>query len=271
MTAQKLMLTLVPVLLVQTGCRCGKPPPTEEEVQVQKQQARRREKTRKPQQRAFLAGAQILIAFAGAQGAGPTVKRSKEQARQLAVDLASRLKRNPSMFEDLARKHSDSPTASFGGNLGAWPRGKMPPELERALDALQINEVSEPLETPRGYQILLRRIAVLSASQIVVSHKAVKGAWPRIKRDRKQAEALAQKLSTELQRDPTRFFNAAQKHSDDLPSARLGGRMGKWTRGRKPKEIEDTIDQLEIGQVSRPVDTRQGYVVLRRDDPYPGN
>jgi len=265
---RNLPFTIILVLALG-GCRCN--------AKLEPQKGRpgamvrmsKRDKVRKPQQKTHLAAAAILVAYKRAQGARPTVTRSKQEAARLARDLAARLKRNPAVFGDLARKHSDGPTVAAGGELGAWPRGRMPREIEEALDRLPIGGVSEVIETPRGYQILRRRIAILAASQIVVAFRGARGAARTVMRNRTEARKLAEELYQKLKTNPESFFFVARKQSDHAPSARAGGRLGVWPRGRKPAIIESTVDSLEIGQIARPVQTPAGYVIVQRDDPYP--
>ena len=58
-------------------------------------------------------------------------------------------------FSKAATQHSDSPTASKGGNLGTFPfSGNMPQEISRVAFNLKSGEVSEPFKTRFGVHIL---------------------------------------------------------------------------------------------------------------------
>jgi peptidyl-prolyl cis-trans isomerase C len=58
-------------------------------------------------------------------------------------------------FTDLARQYSeDSATAVNGGDTGLFHRGQMVPAFERAAFALDVGDVSDPVETPFGVHIL---------------------------------------------------------------------------------------------------------------------
>lgn len=58
-------------------------------------------------------------------------------------------------FEDVARSESDdSSTAPNGGDLGGGVPGRFVAEFERAIDAVQPGEISEPALTPFGYHLI---------------------------------------------------------------------------------------------------------------------
>jgi len=57
-------------------------------------------------------------------------------------------------FAELAKKHSDDPTASRGGDVGYLSRGELLPALEEAAFALKKGEISTLVESPTGLHIL---------------------------------------------------------------------------------------------------------------------
>ncbi len=59
-------------------------------------------------------------------------------------------------FAALARKHSIGPEATRGGDIGFFKKGELMPELERAIMALEVGEISGVIETQAGYHILKR-------------------------------------------------------------------------------------------------------------------
>jgi peptidyl-prolyl cis-trans isomerase SurA len=75
------------------------------------------------------------------------VKARLERLRQRALDGEN--------FADLAREYSeDTASAVKGGDLGWLNPGQTVPEFERAMSALAPNEISEPIQTPFGIQII---------------------------------------------------------------------------------------------------------------------
>jgi len=57
-------------------------------------------------------------------------------------------------FAELARKHSEGPTGSAGGDLGFLGRGRTAPSFEAAAFTLAPGEVSELVETENGLHII---------------------------------------------------------------------------------------------------------------------
>jgi peptidyl-prolyl cis-trans isomerase C len=76
-------------------------------------------------------------------------------ARERALALLSHVHSEPHRFADLARAHSDCPSAAAGGNLGQLTKGSTTPPFERALLELQPGEITkEPVETDYGFHII---------------------------------------------------------------------------------------------------------------------
>ncbi|MGH8808463.1 MAG: peptidylprolyl isomerase, partial [Noviherbaspirillum sp.] len=68
--------------------------------------------------------------------------------------LKQRLDNKAAKFEDLAKLFSNDLSASRGGDLGWIYPGDTVPEFERAMDALQPGQISEPIESPFGYHLI---------------------------------------------------------------------------------------------------------------------
>ena len=56
-------------------------------------------------------------------------------------------------FGQLAQSASNDPSAAKGGDLGWVAQGQLPPPIEKVIFALKKGEVSDPIETPAGFQI----------------------------------------------------------------------------------------------------------------------
>jgi len=94
-------------------------------------------------------------------------ENTRTAARKRIDAIAARLSKDPARFEEQALKHSECPTALDGGKLGDLPRGKLFPELDKALFELKSGEVSGVLESDLGFHIL-RCDAITEASVLTL-------------------------------------------------------------------------------------------------------
>jgi peptidyl-prolyl cis-trans isomerase SurA len=97
----------------------------------------------------------ILIAYVGAQRAGPNVTRSRDEARTLATKLANEARAGAN-WDELWKANSDEPGGQQGGDLGLFGRGQMVPAFERAAFGLKVGETSSVVESPFGFHVIQR-------------------------------------------------------------------------------------------------------------------
>lgn len=74
---------------------------------------------------------------------------SLEDAQSVKAELDA-----GSDFEDMAREKSTGPSGPNGGDLGFFGRGQMVAEFEDAIFALEMGQVSEPVQTQFGWHII---------------------------------------------------------------------------------------------------------------------
>jgi peptidyl-prolyl cis-trans isomerase C len=80
---------------------------------------------------------------------------AEQKAAQEKIErIAAELKKDPSAFEEIAKKESDCPSKEQGGVLGSFGRGRMVEEFEKAAFAMKKGEISAPVKTQFGYHII---------------------------------------------------------------------------------------------------------------------
>ncbi|PIE57127.1 MAG: peptidylprolyl isomerase [Desulfobulbus propionicus] len=79
------------------------------------------------------------------------VATSREKAKEKAERVHS-LAAQGMNFKELARTHSDLPSAADGGDLGVFQENEMADYMRAAVTSLQPGEISEIVETPAGFQ-----------------------------------------------------------------------------------------------------------------------
>jgi peptidyl-prolyl cis-trans isomerase SurA len=125
---------------------------------------------------------------------------TEADARHKLMELKERLDNKAAKFEDLAKMYSNDLSASKGGDLGWIYPGDTVPEFERAMNALQPGQISEPIESPFGFhliQVLERKTDDVSKErQRLVARQAIRERkleeatqdWLRQVRDRAYVE-----------------------------------------------------------------------------------
>lgn len=78
-----------------------------------------------------------------------TVEAARLRLEEMRVKI-----RSGEDFASVARTGSEDASASEGGDLGAFPRGRMVPEFEKAAFALAPGAVSTPVRTPFGWHLI---------------------------------------------------------------------------------------------------------------------
>ncbi len=222
-----------------------------------------------PAKQEMVAAAHILVAFKGAMRADPNkVTRSKEEAQAEIKKILEEVKKDTTKFGELAKKYSDAPDKERGGDLGVIPSGLGNHPFAKATNGLKEGEVSEPVETPFGFHILMRKAPPpqYAGAHILVAYKGAMRAKPEITRSKEDAKKSAAELAEKLKKDASTFGEMAKKHSDG-PSGVKGGSLGKWFKGMMVPEFDTAIEGLKIGEVSAPVETPFGFHVIKREDP----
>lgn len=75
--------------------------------------------------------------------------RTEDEAKEIVAELEG-----GADFAELARKKSIDPAGQNGGDLGYFGRGNMVPSFEEAAFALEIGQVSEPVESRFGWHVI---------------------------------------------------------------------------------------------------------------------
>jgi len=96
----------------------------------------------------------ILLAYQGAERSSAT--RTKEEALEIIQSVQDQIAAGSISFSEAAMNNSDCPSSNEGGDLGPFPRNMMDPAFEEAAFALEPGDISDIVETPFGYHLILR-------------------------------------------------------------------------------------------------------------------
>jgi hypothetical protein len=204
--------------------------------------------------------------------------RTRSTALALATQIAEDLQRDPSRFQETARRISeDEATRAQGGSLGGISAYQLL-WWDQVLDALAVigpGEVSAPVETKYGFHILQRHPPPLpdtvSGRRIVIGYNDaqwlhdVVARGPVPERSRSEAFAQATDLFEQLRSRKVDFAALVDRYSEHRDASK-GGFIGQWSTREVtpvPREVE-ILASLEIGQVAAPIDSLMGVEILAR-------
>jgi len=111
--------------------------------------------------------------------------------------------------------------------------------------------------------------------QVKASHILIKVEVDSASHDTASAKQKAREKAESVYREATTgadFADLARKYSSDPGTKDKGGDLGFFSRGRMVKEFEETAFSLKTDEISKPVETKFGYHVIkvidRKDESY---
>jgi hypothetical protein len=111
---------------------------------------------RKPAEPDRITVKHVLMRYDGARGAAATVTRTREQACLRAQEALAKLQEGAAFADVVAQYSDESGAATREGSLGAIERTDVLPTFADAAFELKVREVSDVVETPFGFHLILR-------------------------------------------------------------------------------------------------------------------
>lgn len=117
----------------------------------------------------------------------PSELTSESDAKNRLLQIRERIEQGGSSFENLARQYSeDVGSGAKGGELPWVNPGDLVPEFQKAMEALKLGELSQPVQTPFGWHL----IQVLERRQQDVTEERQRLLARQTIRERKSEEAF---------------------------------------------------------------------------------
>ncbi len=152
-----------------------------------------------------------------------------------------------------------------GGDMGFHRAAALPTQLSSEITKLKVGEVSAPLITPEGIDII--KLANKKSSDTVIIPQ-----WNTrhilIKIDELQTDALAEQKINDLYsqlRQGADFAALAATYSDDPGSAGRGGSLEWVSENDMIAAFEATMKNTTVGDYSAPFKTQFGWHILKVD------
>jgi peptidyl-prolyl cis-trans isomerase SurA len=187
----------------------------------------------------------------------PTKQAARESARSKAVALRDSIINHGADIEELARRHSDGPGASRGGFIPLMSMSDLVPEYSAAAAALRPGEVSGVVETQFGFHVI--RLNRRVGDQIETNHILIQVGEEDVDEDYAKDKLTA--LRDSVLHHNKRFSDLARRHSEDMNTAPVGGRISNPRTGERRLVVDDLDPELyraqlrllEEGQITEPL------------------
>jgi peptidyl-prolyl cis-trans isomerase SurA len=163
-------------------------------------------------------------------------------------------------FRELAVRFSEGPTALQGGALG-WLKGEQVPTVfTDILAPLDTGDISQPFRTASSIHIvkvndMRRALEHSEINQVNARHILI---VPNQIIDDETARQQLLDAYNDI-KDGEDFSEQAKLLSDDPGSANNGGDLGWAGPGMYAPEFQETLDRLEIGEMSKPFRSQFGW------------
>jgi peptidyl-prolyl cis-trans isomerase D len=196
---------------------------------------------------------------------------SLEEVRKRAEDVLRRAKAGGD-FAALARDNSEDTTREQGGDLGWIVRGQTVPEFEAVAFRLPKGSISDLVTTQYGIHIIKVVDQEQARTQNLEEVRASILSTLQQQKSEQEAEEIAQQIAEDIRRaGRPPLEDLATKYNltlGDPPPVEPGQTLVDV--GASP-EIADTIFRLRPGDVSAPIRTDRGFVVLSVKEALPGH
>lgn len=192
--------------------------------------------------------------------------RSDDQAqlnsiRRQAEAIVDRV-RDGMGFEQAAITYSQAEDALDGGQLGWRAPSQLPDLFLNALNRIKPGQITDVIRSPNGFHILKLNEVEGGEPRQVTQYKT---RHILIRSDEfTSPQEAAQRLEQLRERivNGEDFGELALAHSDDTVSSVDGGELGWMSPGDTVRPFEQAVEELDVGEISRPVRTPYGVHLI---------
>jgi len=185
------------------------------------------------------------------------------EIKKKAEDVLKQVKKGGN-FEDLAKKYSEDPgSKDKGGDLGWIIEKQTVPEFEKAAFSLNKGQVSDLVQTVYGFHIIKVLDKETAHTRPFDEIKDSLRAPLLLTEADKQASDEADKLTAEIRKsNKTTLDDLAREYHLTVSETRPIGQTEPLLELGNSQDVKDAIFRQRVGDVSLPVRTDRGYVVL---------
>lgn len=185
------------------------------------------------------------------------------EIKKKAEDVLAQAKKPGANFGDLAKKYSDDSSKDQGGDLGWLVKGQTVPEFEKAAFSLPKGSISDLVQSQFGFHIIKvidkESAHTKSYDEVVptiLSSLLTAKAQQTADNESSQIDQKIRQSGKISVDDVAKQFNLPVADTKPITSTDATPDLGN------APELKDTIFRQRVGEVSPPIHTDRGYVVV---------
>ena len=202
-----------------------------------------------------------------ADAAGKTSDKQKKQALTVATQIAKNLQAENANIEQIMTDAQTNYNAQIqGGDMGYHVAAELPTELSKNITALEVGQVTNPIATAEGYNVIKlvdkrggqqKIIDQWHARHILISPSTALPADMA----KQQIDTIYEKL-----RQGEDFATLANTYSKDPGSASNGGDLGWVSEGDMVPSFEAMMKKTSVNDYSVPFQSQFGWHIVKVDE-----
>ena len=202
-----------------------------------------------------------------ADAAGKTSDKQKKQALTVATQIAKNLQAENANIEQIMTDAQTNYNAQIqGGDMGYHVAAELPTELSKNITALEVGQVTNPIATAEGYNVIKlvdkrggqqKIIDQWHTRHILISPSTALPADMA----KQQIDTIYEKL-----RQGEDFATLASTYSKDPGSASNGGDLGWVSEGDMVPSFEAMMKKTSVNDYSVPFQTQFGWHIVKVDE-----
>ena len=186
-----------------------------------------------------------------------------EEIRKKAEDVLKKAQKPGAKFDELAKQYSEDTTKDKGGDLGWITQGQTVPEFEKAAFSLPPGQLSDLVKTQYGFHIL----KVLEHEN--ARTRSFEEARPSLlfplleEKSEKLATSKSSEISAAMRKSSkVTLDELAKQFQLTLGETRAVSATEPIPELGTAQELRDAVFRLRTGELSSPIRTDRGYLVL---------
>ena len=202
-----------------------------------------------------------------ADAAGKTSDKQKKQALTVATQIAKNLQAENANIEQIMTDAQTNYNAQIqGGDMGYHVAAELPTELSKNITALEVGQVTNPIATAEGYNVIKlvdkrggqqKIIDQWHTRHILISPSTALPADMA----KQQIDTIYEKL-----RQGEDFATLANTYSKDPGSASNGGDLGWVSEGDMVPSFEAMMKKTSVNDYSVPFQSQFGWHIVKVDE-----